>query len=71
MGGKDQPVQKILMNVKMLLFVKLTPYVKTQMDPILVTVMRDIHWLLENASVCVSNWSLHLDCLKSNKSSTV
>lgn len=65
-GGKDQPVQKISMNVKILLFVKLIQYVKTQMDPILVTVMRDIHWLLENALVCFSNWSLHLNCLKSN-----
>lgn len=70
-GGKDQPVQKISMNVKILLFVKLIQYVKTQMDPILVTVMRDIHWLLENALVCFSNWSLHLNCLKSNYSLTV
>lgn len=52
MGGKDRPVQKISMNVKILLFVKLIQCVKTQMDPILVIVMRDIHWLQENALVC-------------------
>lgn len=61
-GGWDRPVQKISMNVKILLFVKLIQYVKTQMDPILVTVMMDIHWLLENALVCFSYWSLHLNC---------
>lgn len=49
MGGKDRPVQEISMNVKILLFVKLIQCVKTQMDPILVIVMRDIHWRQENA----------------------